>query len=164
MARLTIKDIKNLHDREKVTIQTYGHIPIINIQGPVHRPLYMSKTNIRALVIGGYDVRLYEAITNKPTDADIKDDNTSVTTPNDKQENSDKQEKQTEEKKVEPTVQTIRSAVSVENSTNIIYTYDDLKNKSNKELKEILTQRKVTFTTTDRNELIALIVESNPTE
>lgn len=154
MARLTIKDIKNLRDREKVTIQTYGHIPIINIQGPVHRPLYMSKTNIRALVIGGYDVRLYEAITNKPTETNNKDEGISVTTTNDKQE----------EKKIEPNVQTMRSAVSVENSTNIIYTYDDLKNKSNKDLKEILTQRKVTFTTTDRNEIIALIVESNPTE
>lgn len=154
LARLTIKDIKNLRDREKVTIQTYGHIPIINIQGPVHRPLYMSKTNIRALVIGGYDVRLYEAITNKPTETNNKDEGISVTTTNDKQE----------EKKIEPNVQTMRSAVSVENSTNIIYTYDDLKNKSNKDLKEILTQRKVTFTTTDRNEIIALIVESNPTE
>lgn len=158
MARLTIKDIKNLRDREKVTIQTYGHIPIINIQGPVHRPLYMSKTSIRALVIGGYDVRLYESITNKPTENNTKDDTASVTIPN------NKQEEQTEGKKVEPTVQTMKSVVSVENSTNIIYTYDDLKNKSNKDLKEILTQRKVTFTTTDRNELIALIVESNPTE
>ena len=174
MQYLTLKDVKDLRQEEIVQIMSTGRIPILNVHGPIVRPQLLSKTTIKSLIISGIKVALYQSVTTTevkvktpPTEKALeklaKDMEPKTVQPEQKVEKTVVEEKAKVEAKEGVKVEEPTSVEKQPVEAKVVtYTYDELKNKGNNDLKEILKQRKVQFDTKDRNELINLVITSNP--
>ena len=187
MAKLTLKDLPQLLNRELVVIKSARFIPELNISGPIVRPILLEKHVIRSLIVTGHELHLYKTVSSVnmkklvevPKEADavkapVDEKPSEITEPEVLIGHPDPQgepgipgvekvnDLDFEIKTDKETESDAVEEVDEDTTVKIIYTFDDLKTKSISDLKAILKERNIDFNSNDKNAIINKIIRSNP--